>query len=109
MSFDLKFCLRSVISLQKHRMRMMILLHIQVLQIPVCMLLLVQLPLRNHLCLMEFLIVSALNLRVAPAETIGDANDGLRQEKRCCVYLPVKQHFVLGNVFKAFGVALCSQ
>lgn len=32
-------------------------LYIRVLQIPVCVLLLVQLPLRNQLCLMEFLIV----------------------------------------------------
>lgn len=32
-------------------------LYIRVLQIPVCVLLLVQLPLRNQRCLMEFLIV----------------------------------------------------
>lgn len=32
-------------------------LYIEVFQIPACMLLLVQLPPRNHLCLMEFLIV----------------------------------------------------
>lgn len=38
-------------------------------KIPVCMLLLAQLPQRNQLCLMEFLIVSALNLRSARTET----------------------------------------
>lgn len=32
-------------------------LYIEVFQIPACVLLLVQLPPRNHLCLMEFLIV----------------------------------------------------
>lgn len=58
--------------------------YIRGLQIPVCVLLLVQLPQRNQLCLMEFLIVwpefeSQLWLNLL--EILRIASDGRGQEK----------------------------
>lgn len=64
-------------------------LYIQVLQIPVCMLLLVQLPPRNQLCLMEFLIVcpefeSQLQLKLR--EILRSASGGRRQWAAALVF-----------------------
>lgn len=57
-------------------------LYIRVLQIPVCMLLLVQLPPRNQLCLMEFLIVCPefeSRLRLKLREILRSASGRRRQ------------------------------
>ena len=63
--------------------------YIRVLEIPVCVLLLVQPSQRNQLCLMEFLIVSALNLRAICTETSGTGRDSMFL---CTRYnLPVKR------------------
>lgn len=56
-------------------------LYIRLLQIPVCMLLLVQLPLRNQLCLMEFLIVCPGFESLELLEILRSASDERRREE----------------------------
>ena len=76
------------------------LFYIRVLQIPVCVLLLVQPPQRNQLCLMEFLIVCPEYESRAAAETTGDPTIHTARQVtggdrgRCCICLRVKRHFV---------------
>lgn len=56
-------------------------LYIRVLQIPVCVLLLVQLPPRNQLCLMEFLIVCPEFESLKLLEILSSASSRRRQGK----------------------------